>query len=133
MTRIILLSIFLSSLLSAQDIPDLSKSFDESQLLTKTIKGAKKSYYFATDSSFIDLKSQLIKATGKEWIEIKEKGFKDDQGNKENKKARRAMAESVSFTHPKNKNIRLTLSMFNTPAFGKVSTFLVTMAPKKQK
>ena len=132
MIRIALLcmTLFCPALL-AQDIPDLSKAFADSQLLTKTVKGAKKTFYFATAADFIDLKAQLIKAVGKDWVEVKEKSFKEDKGTKENERARKAMGDSISFSHPKNATIRLTMSIFNTPAFGKPRTMLVTMASKK--
>ncbi len=132
MTRLLFLCLFLLCPgLSAQDIPNLSKAFAKSQLLTKTLKGTNKTYYFATDTDFIDLKDQLAKAVGKEWVEVKEKGFKESKGTEENAAARQAMGESVSFSHPKNDKIRLTMSVFNTPAFGRQRTVLVTMALKK--
>ncbi|MGJ8696658.1 MAG: hypothetical protein ACSHYF_10095 [Verrucomicrobiaceae bacterium] len=113
------------------EIPNLSKVFPGSQLVTKTEKGLHKTSFYATDQDFAELKVQLLKALGKGWVEIKVKTMKDEKENKDFQKAARAIDQTVTFTHPENDKLRLTLTTFNTPLMGKVRAALLNLTQSK--
>ena len=124
--RLLIYSLLLATPLLGQKVPKLDRVFKETQLLTKTKKDGKTTYFYGTDSTFVELKKQMVKTLGEGWVEVKAKTIKQDKKNLESVKARKAMGESIAFTHPKQPTLRVTMNIFNNAAMGKTRTLLVT-------
>lgn len=110
-------------------IPLFRKSVKKENIISENEINGTTILKFATDDSLEDLKKILIKAMGKEWVEIPDKidlGRKDKLAVPGGQSKRPNFLGTARFTNPKHPGVHIHVALMQFPAKGKSFTALVT-------